>query len=438
MNYRISPPQKVVIGYLVIIAIGTILLLLPWSRHTDVSFTDVFFTATSALCVTGLTTVTTATTWTPFGAGVIAVLMQIGGAGMTLLMTGLYLALGRKVTLRDRILIAEDRNFGVQGAVKLMRSILLFSFVIEGIAAFMFTLYFHFAYHYPWIRAIGFSVFHAISSFNNAGFDLWGNSLEGFATNPFIILVTSVLIILGGLGFIVLTELYSYPKMRRLSLHTTIVLRMTAILLVVGTIIFYFLESTHSFAKLPFGMKLLNAWFTSVTIRTAGFDSIPIGNMYDVTWFVVILFMFIGASPGSTGGGVKTTTFYTLIKATITSLRGNEEVVAFGRSISWKTVQRSMMLFFLATAVIIFATLVDAVLDPAQSLIRLLFEETSAFGTVGLTTGITGTVNTPVKWVLVCTMFIGRVGILTILMGMLYRKGKASRVKRVQERVFIG
>lgn len=438
MKFRVSPPQKVVIGYIVIIAAGTLLLSLPWSRHTAVSFTDAVFTATSALCVTGLTTVTTSSTWTPLGVIVIAALMQIGGAGFTMLTTGLYLAVGRKVTLRNRILIAEDRNFGIQGAVRLVRSILLFSFTIEGVAALMFMFYFHAVYHYSWVKAMGFSVFQSISAFNNAGFDLWGNSLEGFKNDPFVLLLTSALIILGGLGFIVLTEIYSYAKTRKFSLHAQIVLRMTVALLVLPTIIFYFMESNYSFVHMSFGSKLLNAWFTSVTTRTAGFDSIQISRMNDATWLVIILLMFIGASPGSTGGGIKTTTFFTLIKATITSIRGNEEVAAFGRSISWQAVQRSLMLFFLATTAVLIASILDAILDPGISLIRLLFEETSAFGTVGLSTGITGTVNTAVKWVLICTMYIGRVGLLTILIGMLYRSGKTSRVKRVQERIFIG
>ncbi|WAH38667.1 TrkH family potassium uptake protein [Alicyclobacillus dauci] len=438
MESRLSPPQKVVIGYLLIIIIGALLLLLPWSRHTSVSVTDAVFTSTSALCVTGLSTVTTATTWTSFGDFVIALLMQVGGAGMTLVTTGIYLVLGRKITLRDRVLIAEDRNFGVHGAVRLIRSILIFSLSIEGAAVVLFTLYFCLVYHYTWLRALGISAFHSVSAFNNAGFDLWGNSLEGYHNDPFIVILTSLLIIFGGLGFIVLTELYSYPRKRRLSLHSRIVLFMTGLLLLLGMVLIFVLESNNSMKPLSWGTKLLNAWFTSVTTRTAGFDTIPIGNMSDVTWFVIIILMFIGASPGSTGGGIKTTTFYALVKATLASLKGDEEVEAYGRSIPWTIIRRSMMLFFLATSIVVIGTIIDSILDPRTSLLRFLFEETSAFGTVGLSTGITGFVTTPVKWVLIFTMYVGRVGILTILVGMLHRKGLMSRVKRVQERIFIG
>lgn len=434
---RLSPPQKIAIGYLFIAIIGSLLLLLPWCRRVGVSFTDSFFTSVSALCVTGLSTVNTAATWTPLGAVVIAVLMQIGGAGMTLITTSIYLVLGRKISLSNRILIAEDRNFGIRGSVRLMKSIFQFSFGIEGAAAVMFSLYFHYVYHYPWLRAIGISVFHSISAFNNAGFDLWGNSLEGFKNDPFVVLLTSFLIILGGLGFIVLVELTNYPKTRKLSLHTKIVLRMTGILLVVGTVLILMFESNHSMQHLSWGSKVLNSWFASVTTRTAGFDSVPIGNMKEVTWFIMIILMFIGASPGSTGGGIKTTTFYTLIKAAWTNGRGDTEINVGERSISWEVSQRSLLIFFLAIGVIAGATLIDAALEPKIRLMRLIFEEVSAFGTVGLTTGITGSVNDVVKWVLIVTMYIGRVGILTLLVGMLHKKGP-SKVKYVQERIFVG
>ncbi|MCL6631953.1 MAG: TrkH family potassium uptake protein [Alicyclobacillus herbarius] len=437
MTSRLSPPQKVALGYLTITLIGTLFLLLPWSRQTEVSFTDAFFTSTSALCVTGLSTVTTATTWTVFGKIVIACLMQIGGAGMTLITTSIYLALGRKITVKDRILIAEDRNFGVRGAVRLIKAIMYFSFGIEGSAALLFMLYFHFRYHYPWVRALGFSLFHSISAFNNAGFDLWGNSLENFPNDPFVLLLTSLLIILGGLGFIVLTELYNYPRVKTFSLHTKIVLGMTGLLLAIGTVLIFLFESNYSMSHLSFGSKLLNSWFTSVTTRTAGFDSISIGEMKDVTWFIIIILMFIGASPGSTGGGIKTTTFYILLKSALANARGDSEICVGERSISWEVSQRALLIFFLASSVVATAVLIDAALEPHINLLRILFEEVSAFGTVGLTTGITSQVNTAVKWVLIITMYIGRVGILTLLVGMLHRRQR-TKVKRISERVFIG
>ncbi len=410
---------------------------MPWSRHDGVSFRDAFFTSVSALCVTGLSTVTTATTWTFFGKVIIALLIQIGGAGMTLILTSIYLALGRKITLRDRILIAEDRNFGIRGSVKLIKSILYFSFTIEGVAALLFMLWFHLVYHYPWLRAIGFSSFHAISSFNNAGFDLWGNSLEQFPQDPFVILLTSVLIILGGLGFIVLTELFNYPQTRKFSLHAKIVLSMTGILLLVGTVLILAFETNYSMSHLSWGMKVLNSWFSSVTARTDGFDSIPITRMREVTWFIITILMFIGASPGSIGGGIKTTTFFILLKSAWVNARGDSEIHVGLRTVAWEVSQRALLIFFLAIGVVAVATLIDAAFEPHIRVMRLIFEEVSAYGTVGLTTGITMIINTPVKWVLIITMYIGRVGILTLLAGMLHKK-EPSRVKRVQERIFVG
>jgi trk system potassium uptake protein TrkH len=432
-----NPSQRIAAGYFLIAFIGSLLLLLPWSRHGTVGFTNAFFTSISALCVTGLSTLNTATTWTPFGDVVIAVLMQIGGAGITLLTTSLYLALGRKISLRNRILIAEDRNFGIRGSVRLIKSILFFSFSTEGAAAVLFALYFHFRYHYSWVRAIGISTFHAISAFNNAGFDLWGNSLESFATDPFVIILTGILIIIGGLGFIVLVELTNFRHTHHLSLHSRIVLWMTGVLIIVGTVLILFFEAGHSMAHLSWGNKILNAWFSSVTTRTAGFDSISISKMKEVTWFIMILLMFIGASPGSTGGGIKTTTFYTLIKGALTSLRGENDIVVGQRSIPWDVSQRALLIFFLGIGVVAMGTLVDAALEPHIRLMRLAFEQVSAFGTVGLSTGITGHVVDGVKWVLIVTMFIGRVGIITLLIGIL-QKRTASKVKRIQERIFIG
>ncbi|KPV42249.1 TrkH family potassium uptake protein [Alicyclobacillus ferrooxydans] len=435
-GFRFTPPRIIAISYFGIALIGALLLALPISRHVPVSFTDDFFTSASALYVTGLSTVTTSTTWTTFGDVVIAVLIQVGGAGITFVTTSFYLLMGRKISLGARMVIAEDRNFGVHGVVRLMKAILQFSFAFEGAAALLFTLYFRFVYHYPWDRAVGISIFHSISAFNNAGFDLWGNSLEGFSTDPFVLLLTSILIIFGGLGFIVLAELYNFRRTRTLSLHTRIVLRVTAFLLVAGTLLVLFFESYASMKGLSWPYKILNAWFMSVTTRTAGFDAIPVGHLKEVTWFVFTILMFIGASPGSTGGGIKTTTFYTLIRTALSTARGRSEIVVGERSIPQEQAQRSLVIFLLAMGVVMGCTMIDAALEPRIRLMRIVFEEVSAFGTVGLTTGITSIVNTPVKWVLIFTMYVGRIGILTLLIS-LVQKGQ-SKVKRIPERILIG
>ncbi|QSO46263.1 TrkH family potassium uptake protein [Alicyclobacillus mengziensis] len=435
-GFRITPPRIIALSYFGIALLGALLLELPFARHVPVSFTDSFFTSASALYVTGLSTVTTSTTWTPFGDAIIALLIQVGGAGITFVTTSFYLLMGRKISLGARMLIAEDRNFGVHGVVRLMKAILTFSFAFEGAAALLFLLYFRFVYHYTWARAIGISVFHSISAFNNAGFDLWGNSLESFTNDPFVLILTSLLIIFGGLGFIVLVELYNFRRTRILSLHTRIVLRVTAFLLVIGTIFILLFESYASMRGLSWPDKILNAWFMSVTTRTAGFDSVSVGKMKEITWFIFIILMFIGASPGSTGGGIKTTTFYTLIKTALSTARGSTEIVVGERSIPQEQGQRSLVIFLLAIAVITGCTMIDAALEPGIRLMRIVFEEVSAFGTVGLTTGITGIVNTPVKWVLIFTMYVGRIGILTLLISLVQRG--QSKVKRIPERILIG
>lgn len=433
---RWHPAQRIAVGYLAVGALGSLLLLLPVAHRTSVGFTDAAFTSASATFVTGLSTVNTAQTWTPVGAALIALLIQIGGAGITLATTLVYLILGRKITIGERKFIAEERNFSTRGIVRLVKSILYFSLTMEGVSSLLFMLYFHFRYSYPWPRAIGISVFHSVSAFNNAGFDLWGNSLEGFQTDPFVLLLTSLLIILGGLGFVVITELYSFPRQRSISLHTRIVLSMTGVLLLSGTFLTLLFEAGASMANLSWPAKLLNAWFTSVTLRTAGFDSIPIGSMRDVTWFIFMIYMFIGASPGSTGGGIKTTTFYMMIKAATATIRSRSEIVSRERTIPWDIALKSLVIFMLASGLVFTGTLLNSLLEPKIPFLNLAFEEVSAFGTVGLTTGITSIIGTPMKWVLIFTMYVGRIGILTFLVSLAQRK--RTTVSHVQERILIG
>lgn len=433
---RMTPPRIIALSYLGVAVLGALLLALPIAHRVPVSGTDDMFTSASALYVTGLASVSTPTTWTPFGDIIIAILIQVGGAGITFVSTSLYLLMGRKISLGARLLIAEDRNFGVHGIIRLMKSILMFSFGIEGIAALLFTFYFRLVYHYTWLRAIYISCFHSISAFNNAGFDLWGNSLEGFVTDPFVLILTGLLIITGGIGFVVLLELWSYRATRKLSLHSRIVLKLTLVLIVVGMMLVLVFEAGASMRTLSWPDKILNAWFASVTTRTAGFDAIPVAHMREVTWFIFTMLMFIGASPGSTGGGIKTTTFYMLIKTAVSTARGNQEVVVGERSIPSDIAQRALVIFLLAMSVIMGSTLIDAAFEPGIPLMKVIFEEVSAFGTVGLSTGITGTIANPMKWMLIFTMYVGRIGILTLLISLIHKS--PSKVKRLQERILIG
>jgi trk system potassium uptake protein len=436
LHLQWTPARRIALGYLLVALIGAILLLMPFSHRVPVSFTDAVFTSASASYVTGLSSVNTATTWTFVGKVIIALLIQVGGAGITLVTTIVYLILGRKISIGERRFIAEDKNFHLNGIVRLIKSILYFSLAIEGTAALVFTLYFHFRFSYSWLRAIGFAVFHSVSAFNNAGFDIWGNNLESFTSDPLVLLLTSFLIILGGLGFIVLVELYSFPKRRTLTLHARIVLSMTVFLLIAGTILTLLFEFNHSMSKLSWPDKILNAWFTSASLRTAGFDSVQISSMRDITWFIFTILMFIGASPGSTGGGIKTTTFYMMLKTATATIRGKAELTSHERTIPWDIARKSMVIFMLSIGVVMIGTLIDAAFEPQISFIKVIFEEVSAFGTVGLTTGITGLIADPMKWVLIFTMYIGRIGIFTFLVSMSGRK--RTSVSYVQERILIG
>ncbi|MFB5191672.1 TrkH family potassium uptake protein [Alicyclobacillus fastidiosus] len=435
-RWRITPSQRIALGYAGLCLVGALLLLLPFSQKTHVSVVDAIFTSASALFVTGLSSVNTLHTFTPVGDLVIAALVQIGGIGITFLSTSFYLLLGRKLRLGDRRLLAEERNSSTRGIVRLFRRVVFFSFGIEGVAALMFTLYLHFRYGYTWAKAVGISCFHSISAFNNAGFDIWGNNLESFTRDPFMLLLTALLVILGGIGFVVLVELVRYPKQRRLSLHARIVLGMSALLLAVGTLLILAFEWNKSMANLSPGYKLLNAFFTSTVARTAGFDSVPIGNMQEVTWLILILLMFIGASPGSTGGGIKTTSLFLILKTVAANIRGRSQIVSGHRQIPWDLSQRSLLIALLSGGVVLVCTLVDAAFEPNIPIIKIIFEEVSAYGTVGLSTGITGIIGPEMKWVLILTMYIGRIGIFTFLMSLVQRS--QSRVQYVEERIFIG
>ncbi|MCL6592509.1 MAG: Trk family potassium uptake protein [Alicyclobacillus sp.] len=436
MVWKFSSAQKIALGYIILALAGAALLSMPICQRQPVNWTDVLFTSVSASYVTGLTTVTTSTTWTPWGAAVLALLIQAGGSGITVATTFVYLLLGRKINIGQRKWIAEDKNFSVHGIVRLVKAVLYYSLVIEGVAAALFAVYFRVHLHYAWLRAVGFAAFQSISAFNNAGFDLWGDSLEEFQSDPFVLLLTSALIILGGLGFVVLTELTPFRARRPLSLHTRIVLTMTAWLLGLGTVLILLLEAQHAFAGLSWPDKWLNAWFTAVSLRTAGFDSVPIGDMRDVTWLICIIWMFIGASPGSTGGGIKTTTFYTLCRATWATWRGQPEMVVHERTLPWDVAAKAQVIFFASLAWVVCGACLAAVVQPEVGVLRLLFEEVSAFGTVGLTTGITSEVNTAVKWILMVTMFIGRIGMFTFLLSLVQRLRPHARY--IEERIWIG
>ena len=428
MLKKIGPYGLITIGFLLSILIGGILLYLPISQKAgaDVSLVDAFFITISAICVTGLSTIDVANSFNLFGYTIIALLIQIGGLGIVCAGLSIILLAGQKIGIKERILIKDSLNLNsLKGIVKLVKSIFRITFIIEFIGAlFSFC---SFTKYYKFKDAIVISIFHSISAFNNAGFDLIGNfrNLVPFENDILLNLTTSGLIILGGLGFIVINEIIEKKDFKKISLHTKIVIKMSIALLIIGTLIIYVSSD----------ISLLASFFTSVSSRTAGFNTVPIDSFNKVSLLFIMILMFIGASPSSTGGGIKTSTFYSLIKGTY-SICSNKRCHSFKREISHETILKSFIVLFVGMIVVTSCLLCLCIFEPNIDLLDLLFESISAFATVGLSTGITPELSTISKIVIMITMFIGRVGGLTLL-SLWTKKGK-KYVSYPTEDILIG
>ena len=428
MLKKIGPYGLITIGFLLSILIGGTLLYLPISQKSgaDVSLVDAFFITISAICVTGLSTIDVANSFNLFGYTIIAVLIRIGGLGIVCAGLSIILLAGQKIGIKERILIKDSLNLNsLKGIVKLVKSIFRITFIIEFIGAlFSFC---SFIKYYKFKDAIVISIFHSISAFNNAGFDLIGNfrNLVPFENDILLNLTTSGLIILGGLGFIVINEIIEKKDFKKISLHSKIVIKMSIALLIIGTLVIYASSD----------ISLLASFFTSVSSRTAGFNTVPIDSFNKVSLLFIMILMFIGASPSSTGGGIKTSTFYSLIKGTY-SICSNKRCHSFKREISHETILKSFIVLFVGMIVVTSCLLCLCIFEPNIDLLDLLFESISAFATVGLSTGITPELSTISKIVIMITMFIGRVGGLTLL-SLWTKKGK-KYVSYPTEDILIG
>ncbi len=405
---KISPGQLIAFGFGLVICIGTVLLSLPVAQKPEVTtdFMDNLFTAASAVCVTGLLTVDLGSTYSLFGQIVIAVLIQIGGLGITSLGVGIIALSGGRVNFRERILLKEALNYPtLKDILPLIRSVLLVTFGIEFAGAVLSFLIF--LRYYPVSHALGTAFFHSIAAFNNAGMDIFGfgSSMVSYADDVALNLLTCALIILGGTGFFVITEVCRKHSFRRFSLHTKVVLTMTGILLVVGTLLIKLTEGGN--------IGWLDAFFASVTARTAGFATVPFAQFSHAGLLVMMVLMFIGASPGSTGGGMKTTTFFVLFRSLL-SASTNHPPEAFRRRIPEESLHRALVIISLGMIVVITVTGLVSVLEPDLAPEDIAFEVVSAVGTVGLTTGITPHLSHASQFVLVITMFIGRLGPMSV------------------------
>ena len=403
---KIKPGRIIVLGFLIVILLGTILLMLPISINEgkNVSFINALFTSTSAVCVTGLIAIDTADTFTVFGRTIVALLIQIGGLGVTSVGVGFIMLMKKKVGIKERTLIKESMNLdSLKGVVKLVKSILIMTLIFESIGVIL--SYIVFSKDYTPLDALGISLFHSIAAFNNSGFDILGGlqNLIPYQNNILLNLTTCGLIIFGGIGFLVIKEIIEIRSLKKFTLHTKIVLIMTGILLIVGTILL----------KLTENISWLGAFFFSTSARTAGFSTYSLSTFTNAGLFVLIILMFIGASPGSTGGGIKTTTLFTLYKS-IYSTSTNRHCVAFKRKIPLGVILKSFNITILALFVICIGTFTLSILESNYTFMQLLFEVTSAFGTVGLSTGITPDLSDLSKFIISLIMFIGRLGPMTI------------------------
>jgi trk system potassium uptake protein len=434
-------PLILIYGFAGVIVLGMILLVLPVSSKAGefTSPVNALFASASSVCVTGLAVVDTGTYWSGFGQGVILVLIQLGGLGFMASATLLLLLLGRRLGIRERWLIGQ--SFGLErmgGMVKLVRRILIFTFVVEAIGALIF--YIRFSVEEPMGTAAWRAVFHAVSAFNNCGLDLFGNfrSLLNYQTDTTVILTTAALIILGGISFMVVADVINVRRFGRLLLDSKIVLVTTLGLLVLGTVVILITEYGNAATLGPMSVpyKLLNAFFQSVTPRTAGFSTINIGGMETYSQFFTILLMFVGGAAGSTAGGIKVNTFGMLVATIWSTIRGNEHAGAFGREFANQQIHRALALVMLALTLIFIVVLVLTITEKFGFL-RLLFETVSAFGTVGLSTGITPDLSVAGKLIITAVMFIGRLGPLILVLSLTQRQ-QPSAYRYPQDEVRIG
>jgi len=437
--HNLTPAQILSLGYLIVILLGAILLTLPIAT-TDgegMNFLDSVFTATSATAVTGLIVENTSTFFTMFGQIVILCLIQIGGLGIMSMSTLFALLLGKKITLRERLIIQQDLDqFELSGIIRIVKYVIGVTFTIEGIGAFI--LFIRFLFEMPVGKALYFGIFHSISAFNNAGFDIFGNSLENFTGDIVVNLVITSLIIIGGIGFAVIAEVYSGKRFKNFSLQTKLVLSVTAILLIVGTIICFVLEYSNpaTIGNLPLGEKVIASYFLAVTPRTAGFNTVSTGALRGSTIFFTIILMFIGASPGSTGGGVKTTTFGALGAVLYSRATGRDDVELFKRRLGKETIYNALSIVLIALLLVVTVTMILTITENGEFL-DLFFEAVSAFGTVGLSTGVTGSLSLIGRIVIILTMFAGRVGPLTIALAVGERKDKVN-IRYPKEKILVG
>jgi trk system potassium uptake protein len=450
---KLQPPQVIVLSFLAVIVLGTLLLSLPVATvaGNDISLIDSVFTATSAVCVTGLTVQDTGAFFSSFGRLVILCLMQTGGLGIMTFSTMFAILLGRRLSISDNITIKSALSHNkIEGLSRLVLYIVLFTLIVEiGGAALLYMRWSHLFSWGSFVTAER-AVFHSVSAFCNAGFSLFSNSLEGFSKDAFAVSVIAALIVIGGLGFVVFMDI---PKLKfwrkdrglifsRISLQTKIVLLVSFFLIIAGALAVYIFENNFALRGMGIKEKILSCAFTSITSRTAGFNILDTASLRPVTLFMLIMLMFVGASPGSTGGGIKTVTLGIIIASFYSMFRNRDRITIFKKTIPKEAYRRAAVIAFLALGVVVLSTFLLSATEsvPAHSshyFLSMLFESTSAFGTVGLSTGITPTLTDWGKVIIILTMFIGRVGPLTLALAIAMRSEKIE-YRYPEEKLMVG
>lgn len=445
----LSTSQMIMLSFLLCITVGSILLALPVSSadRQAVPFIDALFTATTSTCVTGLVTVTTATQWSTFGHIVILCLIQIGGLGLITILSGVMIMLRKRMGLADRILLQDAFNLNsLSGLVKFVKKVIIGTFIVEGAGALLYMLVFVPEFG---ARGIWISIFNSISAFCNAGIDIIGsNSLCNYATHPLINAVTSALIILGGLGFIVWWDVLRVMKdfrkrkfrcLTSLTLHSKIVLSVTLFLIFSGALLIFIFEYYNplTIGNLSLFDKIQVSFFQSVTTRTAGFATVPQENLTNGSSVVALLLMFIGGSPVGTAGGVKTITITVLLASAVATIRNNNEIALFNRNLRKEAVSKAIAVTFTSFATMSLSTLLLCSTTEAPML-DILFETVSATATVGLSRNLTASLDTFAKLVITATMYLGRVGPISLAVAFTLRKENKNIIKNPTEKISVG
>nr|WP_309100571.1 TrkH family potassium uptake protein [Fredinandcohnia onubensis] len=427
-HINLSPYQLLIFIFLFFILVGSLLLKLPIATTTSISLIDALFTATSAMTVTGLIVVDTPSVFTTFGEVIIVSLIQLGGLGIMSFAVLIYMMLGKKIGLKERMVIQQSLNqTSLGGVIKLVKNLFIYSISIEFIGLLILSI--KWVPEYGWWKGIYYSFFHSISAFNNAGFALWSDSLMGYAGDPTVNIGITFLFITGGIGFTVLMDVWHNKRFKKLSLHSKLMIIGTFIINVVAIILMFVLEYNNpkTLAGLPsLPDKLWAAYFQGVVPRTAGFNTLDIASINDSTAFLMIILMFIGAGSASTGGGIKVTTFLVIIFGALSFLKGKQDVVLYKRTLPGVIILKALAISTMSLLFVLGAMFILTISEDAPFLVSL-FEVVSAFGTVGMSMGVTYSLSFIGKLVIIFMMFFGKIGPLTLAFSL--AKPKVNKIK---------